>query len=183
MLFPVIIAPELKWKAGHGSECMRKSATMALRALSQGLEPELAQKLVLQQITTLTELAEDNDPVTRSNSLDILLLVGPLGLEQLRPLAFTLQARLDESSTCTRQSAAMCLGRLQLDQTTATIVDQESWANALKQIVPIMLVHMDDPDRTVKRYLIGKCAGHTLMCKVSSQTVAATAASLMGIYF
>jgi hypothetical protein len=64
-------------------------------------------------------------------------------------------SRLDDACAEVRELAAKCLGILKLDQHSDTTA-QSSWENVLKQIIPVMLLHLDDPEIKLKNLVLRK---------------------------
>lgn len=81
-----IIEPTLIWKAGRNSESLRAMATTALYSMSEGINgkcsifPDLA--------TQFVSLIEDQNVITRAYAVRCMKNSVPLGIEQLKPIAF-----------------------------------------------------------------------------------------------
>lgn len=66
-------------------------------------------------------------------------------------------ARLDDVSLEVREKAAHCLGLLELCEEEAEEQDtKDMWDSILKQIITTMILHTENPEINLRKYLIGR---------------------------
>uniref|UniRef100_A0A182IPY6 TOG domain-containing protein n=1 Tax=Anopheles atroparvus TaxID=41427 RepID=A0A182IPY6_ANOAO len=158
-----LIAPYLVWSAGRSAESIRAMATACFASMSQGVTVEVYTPLLTGYLNVLAGLIDDNNIATRAYTLKALVRLGEgLDVELLKVIAFPILSRLDDPSSEVRELAAICLGRLKLnkcstaEETATESVDSalHRWQEILKQILPVMFLHLENPEIKLRKAIV-----------------------------
>lgn len=134
-------------------------ATAALCSVIQGTSKENSEKIVESLMIPLVSLIDDNSIATRSYALKIAVHITSLKYEQLKTLASAFLSRLDDPGSEVREMAAICLGKLELKQSSYDNDEDDEgyddmWKGLLKQIFNSMLIHLESPEIDLRNALI-----------------------------
>ncbi|XP_058130428.1 dynein axonemal assembly factor 5 [Anopheles ziemanni] len=155
-----LIAPSLVWSVGRSAESIRAMATACFASMAQGVTAEVYMPLLTGYLNVLAGLIDDNNIATRAYTLKALVRLDQgLDLELLKLIAFPILSRLDDPSSEVRELAAICLGRLKLSKACTGSVDatesvdsaSQRWEDILKQILPVMFLHLENPEIKLRK--------------------------------
>lgn len=84
-----VIEPCLTWRAGRSAESIRTMATQALCAMTQGA-PEECKSILPKYAVLLNTLIDDNNAITRTYSLRVIMMSGPFTAPEYSNLAMSM---------------------------------------------------------------------------------------------